>query len=286
MDHMMPGMDGIEATSFIRALETGDGYYKNLPVIAFTANAVIGQREMFLENDINDFLAKPIDLQRLNDILEHWLPKEKQIEIPQSSYEEIKVEKAILPVINGLNTEIGLANSNGTVSVYLSILEDFCNDVEVRLNDIAEAFVNKDVRLYTTLVHALKGAARSVGAVEMGEDAFWLEKTAATGDFEIIKEKNTALLESTRALLGNIKTILDQYDAEKRKERIDISDLNLDDLKKALSEMDIKAVNTILLDYTSLPLYGKTKEIISEVEQLILMFEYDKAIEKIDELYK
>ena len=286
MDHMMPGMDGIEATGFIRALETGDGYYKNLPIIAFTANAVIGQREMFLENDINDFLAKPIDLQRLNDILENWLPKEKIIEILQPGYEEVKIEKALLPVISGLNTEIGLRNSNGTVAVYLSILEDFCNDVEVRLGDISEAFINKDIRLYTTLVHALKGAARSVGAVEMGEDAFWLERTAAAGDFEIIKDKNTALLESTRTLLGDIRTVLEQYEAEKKKEHINIADLNLDNLKTALSDMDIKAVNSILLDYTSLPLYGKTKEILSEVEQLILMFEYDKAIEKIDELYK
>ena len=285
MDHMMPGMDGIEATSFIRNLETGDGYYKNLPIIAFTANAVSGQREIFLENGINDFLAKPIDIQKLDDILELWLPKEKLAGISHSSHEEAKAEKPELPVIDGLNTGAGLKNCNGAVPVYLSILEDFCNDTETRLNEISVAFANKDTRLYTTLVHAIKGAAASVGAVETGEDALWLETTAAAGDFEVVKDKNTAFLEKTHAFVNKIRAVLERYEAKSGSEHIDITDLNLDNLKKALSEMDIKAVNSILLEYTSLPLHGKIKDILSEVEQLILMFEYDKAIEKIDELY-
>jgi len=72
MDHMMPEMDGVEATKLIRETHT------NLPIIALTANAVSGVREMFLANGFNDFLSKPIDIIKLNSILEKWLPKEKQ----------------------------------------------------------------------------------------------------------------------------------------------------------------------------------------------------------------
>jgi len=72
IDHMMPDMDGVEATKLIREM------YANLPIIALTANAVSGVKEMFLENGFNDFLSKPIDIVELNSILEKWLPREKQ----------------------------------------------------------------------------------------------------------------------------------------------------------------------------------------------------------------
>jgi CheY-like chemotaxis protein len=78
MDHRMPGMDGIETTQRIRALGDEDPYYKNVPIIALTADAVSGTKEMFLENGLNDFLSKPIDTIKLNSILEKWIPREKQ----------------------------------------------------------------------------------------------------------------------------------------------------------------------------------------------------------------
>jgi len=82
MDHMMPEMDGIEATAAIRKFETdnnvsgGDG--KQIPIIALTANAVMGMKEMFIEKGFNDFLAKPIDVNKLDEMLGIWIPKEKR----------------------------------------------------------------------------------------------------------------------------------------------------------------------------------------------------------------
>ncbi|GHS92648.1 hypothetical protein FACS1894139_11940 [Planctomycetales bacterium] len=76
MDHMMPEMDGIEATKLIR--ELGERW-RNLPIIALTANAVGGMREMFLASGFNDFLSKPIDTEKLNALLEQWLPPTKRV---------------------------------------------------------------------------------------------------------------------------------------------------------------------------------------------------------------
>ena len=286
MDHMMPGMDGIEATSFIRNLESGDGYYQNLPIIALTANAISGQREMFLENGINDFLAKPIDIQKLNDILERWLPADKRVEFTASSHPGIKQDRPS-GVLNipGVNTTLGLNNCGGARAVYLNILIDFCKDAEARLSQISDTMEKKDTKLYTTLVHALKGAARSIGAVETGEKASWLEKAAAREDLAAIKDKTFDLQENVRALINNIKATVEQLEAEDSRELSDISSLHLTELTKALSDMDIEAVNKMLVDYASLALDTKTKELIGEVEQLVLMFEYDKAIEKIKELF-
>jgi CheY-like chemotaxis protein len=80
---MMPGLDGVETTRLIR---TQDGRrYADLPIIALTANAVHGVKEMFIDHGLNDFIAKPIDSARLEEVLLHWIPKEKQIEIQQES---------------------------------------------------------------------------------------------------------------------------------------------------------------------------------------------------------
>jgi PAS domain S-box-containing protein len=78
MDHKMPDMDGLETTQRIRAMGDEDPYFKNVPIVALTANAVSGTREMFLENGFDDFLSKPIDTIKLNAVLEKWIPKEKR----------------------------------------------------------------------------------------------------------------------------------------------------------------------------------------------------------------
>jgi len=78
MDHRMPEMDGVETTHRIRALGDEDPYYKDVPIIALTADAVSGIKEMFLRNGFNDFLSKPIDTIKLNTVLEKWIPREKQ----------------------------------------------------------------------------------------------------------------------------------------------------------------------------------------------------------------
>jgi len=78
MDHLMPGMDGVETTREIRKLGESDKYYLDLPIVALTANAVSGMREFFLENGFSDFMSKPVDVLKLNAILERWIPQEKQ----------------------------------------------------------------------------------------------------------------------------------------------------------------------------------------------------------------
>ena len=71
MDHMMPEMDGVDTTKRIRELD--DGKYKDIPVIALTANTISESREYLLNNGMQDFLAKPIDRKTLNEIINKWL---------------------------------------------------------------------------------------------------------------------------------------------------------------------------------------------------------------------
>ncbi|MDR2572341.1 MAG: response regulator [Oscillospiraceae bacterium] len=78
MDHRMPGMDGVEVTHLLRDMGKIMPYFKDLPIVALTANAIEGTRELFLDNGFNDFISKPIDTVKLNSVLERWIPKSKQ----------------------------------------------------------------------------------------------------------------------------------------------------------------------------------------------------------------
>ena len=84
MDHLMPGMDGVETTERIRELGAEDGYFSKVPIVALTANAVTGMREFFLGNGFSDFMSKPVDVVKLNSVLERWIPKEKQQKLAAS----------------------------------------------------------------------------------------------------------------------------------------------------------------------------------------------------------
>ena len=113
MDHMMPEMDGIEACEAIRAWELE--HPKSVPIIALTANAVSGMRELFLEKGFNDFLAKPIDISKLEEILDRWIPREKRSmsnEQTKISSEQLAMSKekklVLLADSNPANLRLGI----------------------------------------------------------------------------------------------------------------------------------------------------------------------------------
>jgi signal transduction histidine kinase/CheY-like chemotaxis protein len=76
MDHMMPGMDGVEATAAIRAFE-GD-WFREVPIVALTANAVVGMKEEYLSKGFSDFVSKPIEIPKLEEVIDRWVPEEKR----------------------------------------------------------------------------------------------------------------------------------------------------------------------------------------------------------------
>ncbi|MDR2663391.1 MAG: response regulator, partial [Treponema sp.] len=78
MDHMMPGMDGLEAVADIRKCENGS----TVPIIAVTANAISGMREMFLENGFSDYLSKPIDMAKLDKLVAAWIREDLKVKNP------------------------------------------------------------------------------------------------------------------------------------------------------------------------------------------------------------
>lgn len=200
MDHMMPDMDGVEATRLIREMGKKDPYFAVVPIIALTANAMKGMREYFLENGFNDFVSKPVELDQLDNALRIWLPEDK-LKAPALPVEILAPEE--IPEdflgLDGIDVEQGMAYC-GTVDVYRKTLLMFREQIPGRLRRIEQAR-NEDRREdYVIEIHSLKSAARWIGAMELGDQAERLEMAGRAADRKQVDEGMPALLERYRAI--------------------------------------------------------------------------------------
>ncbi|MFI3114957.1 MAG: PAS domain-containing protein [Clostridia bacterium] len=285
MDHMMPVMDGIDATIAVRALE-GD-YYKNLPIIALTANAIIGTKEMFIKEGMNDFLAKPIKISALNDILVKWLPSNKQIvgDVKVVSKKEVKNQ---LDIPN-IDTNLGIKRTGGNYDAYIDILNMYYKDGLKRIPSIREFFDDKKLLEFKIEVHALKSASASVGALDISEKAKLLEESAIKENWVYINQNTIEFIDDFNILLENIRDNLKGIINEvKPSERIHGTDEiyyeKLKELRDALDIIDINNCDAIL-EFLCKHHWDKDRlSKLCKVKEFVNSYEYDEATELINEI--
>ena len=218
MDHMMPEIDGVEATKMIREMK--DEYYRKLPIIALTANAINGVREMFINAGMNDFIAKPIELSALDRALKTWLPKEL-IKIPtegECADDKPKSVPAPKPAETGselFNPETGIFYTGGDTDAYIEILDVYVRKSAEKREYIQKLFDEKSWKNYVIEVHALKSTSLTIGSKLLSERAKELELAGKAGNYKLIEEKNSALME----LYGKISELGEKYLEEKRPEK-------------------------------------------------------------------
>ena len=228
MDHMMPVMDGIEATKAIRGL--ADEAYQKLPIVALSANATSEAREMFLQEQMNDFVAKPIKMKEIGKCVLRWLPQElvKEMdvtaepvenadedvlaavtEIPDSSGEPEAFgadDEETLPVIEGLDVSEGIKNC-GSNKLFVELLGDFYKLIESKSTKIEKCLADGMIRDYTIEVHALKNTARMIGALELSELFYQMEQLGNADEREQLTLRTPEVLK----LYRSYKDILVQY---------------------------------------------------------------------------
>jgi signal transduction histidine kinase/DNA-binding response OmpR family regulator len=280
MDHMMPEMDGIETTRRIRALGGGDPYFRRLPIVALTANALVEFRELFLKNGFNDFLAKPIEIDKLYAILKKWLPLNKQQESPRMNAADTDAL-----AIRSIDVQAGIDNTGGALPAYARVLRLFYHDAEERLPRIKNAAAEGDAILYTTLVHALKSASRSIGATEFGDFAEAMEAAGRNRDIPIIRRRTGELLNQLRSLLDDIMLFLKRNASEtETANALSLSKEQMDALRQALTGMQVAEFDSLITEYKTLPISRATREFLEGIEEDVLLFEYEKAVDKIDKM--
>lgn len=199
MDHMMPGMDGVEVTNRIRTMGKKDPYFAVVPILALTANAMKGAREYFLDHGFNDFISKPMDLDRLDKALAAWVPEDKQK--PPARSEPVRQEPPPeeLTGLPGLDAARGMAFC-GSAAVYRQTLIMFSRQLPDRVQRLREALEAGQREDYILEVHSLKSAARWVGASDLGDRAEVLELAGRAGDWTVVESGTPELLARCREL--------------------------------------------------------------------------------------
>ena len=291
MDHKMPEMDGVIAMQHIRALGDNDPYFKEVPIIVCTANAVAGTKEMFLQNGFNDFLFKPIDTVKLNTILEKWISREKQKNISGENAEVQTVNgkganKNI--EIEGLDVKKGIFLSGGTMKLYLETLDIFHKDGLKKMDEVKSCLKAGNLALFTIHVHALKSASANIGAGELSEKAKALEMAGENNDLNFVETHITCFLTSLELLLRNINNAI-SASRENTEEGRNIFDAvlfksELVKLKDALNSLDAGTINNTVDNLRTMGRSESIGVLIQNISEKILICEYDEAVVLIEEL--
>jgi|GEM_PF-749327 len=296
MDHMMPGMDGVEATARIRAMGEGDIYYKRLPIIALTANAISGVKEMFLANGFDDFLSKPIEMSQLAAVLERWVPKSKQerhaqeqrgmaapITNSDATRHNAPSDNPLGFEIDGIDIKAGLARAAGKKDVFIQILNIFQQEWSEKIHTLKTAFETNKINLFVTYVHALKSAASNIGAAKLSKIAASLENAGNKMDIEFVQGNFDDLLSVLDTTLASIRSVLNK-NSNTVGGSVDVLHLRteLADLKSALERQDLEAISSAakkLRPFLQAPEIGST---IENVLHHTLTGEYAEAISTIN----
>ncbi len=201
MDIQMPIMDGYEATQKIRQ----DPRFKNLPIIAMTANAMIEDVKKCLDSGMSDHIAKPIDPNKMFNCISKWIKTDSNrqnkttkapLKIDDDNSQAIKLE--------GFTTQQAIANLGGSKKLYLKILARFVateNDAIIRLKD---SLNNKDTKTAIRIAHTLKGIAGTIGATQLQQNAAKLENNL---EQDINKISDSLINDADNLLTTAIETI-------------------------------------------------------------------------------
>lgn len=316
LDHMMPEMDGVETLKRLRKFHTDTG--KELTVIAFTANAVSGAREMFLREGFSEFVSKPIEDLELERVLKKVLPKSaieyvdeidmagNEVEyIGEQSCEKAESIDGQIPKINseedkiirlkniGLNIQSGIQYSRGDMEFYEELLTRFAQDAERKSVEMVDFYEKEDFANYRILVHALKSAAKMVGADDLSEMARKVEEAAKNSDVAYIKGHHEELLEKYHEMEHGILDVFDFGETVSVQEDSgDCTEISTDELVRRLAELkesldtyEADKAEALMSEMSGAVYQGKpVNELLHDVRQDVDDFELSAASGKVEAL--
>jgi CheY-like chemotaxis protein len=279
MDHMMPVMDGVEATRAIRS-EIGTDYARTVPIIALTANALRGSEEMFLSNGFDAFISKPIDIIQLDAALNRWIRDKRDEETLRQEKPTVLGERRV----EGVNLSAGVARYEEE-SAYLQILRSFMVHTPELLEKMRE--VSKEtLEEYAIIVHGLKGASYGICAEEIAGQAQILESAAKSGDFETVQAKNGVFMETVEVLLSALGDLLGNVLENTEKENKNEPDKALlTQLLDAAVHFDFATMDAILTELERYR-YEFSGELVTWLRKQLDRLEYGEIQKRLEEVVK
>lgn len=302
LDHMMPGLDGIETLQEMRRRENGG---KEVPVIALTANAVTGAREMYLEAGFADFLAKPVKPEKLEKMLMDMLPPEK-VKLPKnvndSSGSTQREEEEVIPEVDGINWDFARLYCKDK-KIWQDMLRRFAVTMEqeaqklekiyeqlCRLPEEAEQSAQA-FRTYCVQVHSMKGTAAMAGAVSLSGVAEMLESAAKEKNGKNVRDITPHFIEEWRKMKSRLLPLFaDGETAEKNVLESETMRTLLGIMKSAVGQMDVDRADEIVqqLNQVSLP-SEEMQQALAALCAAVMDLEQNDVIiwcDRLEELYE
>ena len=283
MDHMMPELDGVETTKLIRAMDNESARAVN--IIAVSANAIRGVRDMFIEQGFQDYLSKPIEVSHLEKILKEFLPEMKVVE-------GVELKSDIRPEIDfeiaGVDIFTGLSKCSNDVEEYLQILAIVCEYGDEKCLSIERYAEQHEYENYTIDVHALKSVAANIGAHKLSTMAKIHEMAGKNGNYDFIMSNYKSLIETYYELITNIRTVLHEKGILQGedtvaliKEHISVEryDDAINGIRDAIEEFDGDTAMEMLDSLMQYELEPELLEIVSGTRSHVNNFPFDKAKE-------
>ena len=264
MDHMMPKMDGIETVKKIR--ETG---YKET-IVALTANALSGQSAMFISNGFDDFISKPIDVRKLDEILNLYV-RDRQ---PPEIIEEARRQK--------INETDGVKTSQSSVEL---LTKYFCRDARKAVNVMETILKNMtgktanaddDLRLFAVNAHTMKSALANIGENELSKKAADMEKAAKEQNYSAIFNNAQELTDAIKSIIEKIEELPDET-PQIQSEDTQVLNRYLQTIYDACGQYDGKAASAAILELKEIPWTAATKRKIDEIFDYLLHSDFEEA---------
>jgi HPt (histidine-containing phosphotransfer) domain-containing protein len=270
-----------------------NAFYKTLPIIALTANAIKGSEELFLAAGMNGFVPKPIERAALNSALARWLPQDKLLfqegetkPVTTEVNEEDTARTRLLfelRMIKELDTEKGLYYFQGEFDGYKTALRQFCRTLGAELALADKGLAEKNWKIYAGQVHALKGVLATLGAAELSNESKRLEFAAKLADKSLCVNNHGKFKEALLSFEKSLKETSLFVEAIIKKEKVTTDDFikKLTVLVKACEKGSPDEVDECAAEIKKLEtepeieseINSKLKEVFSLVETM----DYDEA---------
>ncbi|MCL1805491.1 MAG: transporter substrate-binding domain-containing protein [Clostridiales bacterium] len=264
MDHMMPKMDGMEATKIIR----GGGY--DQPIVALTANAVIGQSDLFLSNGFDDFISKPIDIRQLNTVLNKFIRDKQTPEVIEEARRQAEAKHSMAleepdqPAIDPRFAEVFVRDAKRA----LGILEE--------LMARQGAYSEEDVRAYVINVHGMKSALANIGEAELSAVALKLEAAGREGNTTAMTTETPAFLDALRVVTERLAPHDEGGGGEAADADLPYLRETLLKIKEACGSFDKKTARNLIGELRDKPWPQPIGEFLSDIAEHLLHSDFDE----------